>query len=58
MNLESKREILRGTANFSEHFLCTNRGVNYGLWVNVEKARTEGLEVTLREVANLLSEVL
>lgn len=58
MNLESKREVLRNTANFKEHFLCTLDEVNYGVWLNVDKAREEGIESTLKEVAELLTEIL
>jgi hypothetical protein len=37
MNITNKREMLRNQSHWDDHFLCTNRRVPYGIWLNVER---------------------
>ncbi len=58
MNLVNKRMLLRNKAEFKKSFLCTEKGANLGVWVAVDECRKRGKEEVLKEVNELLDNIL
>lgn len=58
MLLTNKRDLTRGKAPFDQDFLCTNRGVPVGIWINVEKSIERGREETLKEIDAMLIKLI
>ena len=51
--LIDKRDLIRYKADFSDHFICSQRKVLEGVWLNIEQLRDMGQEERFQFIIDL-----